>query len=324
MTNIILEVSELHWAMQVTDHMDAGLVVLDRDYNICAWNSFMVAYSGVKSDDMIGKNIFEVCEDLPKEWLTRKVDATRTLKTRSFTSWEDRPYLFNFANFCPVSGSLPQMYQNITLTPLTSLSGEVTHVSMIITDVTDIAKNKLHLRESNKALSRLSQIDGLTGLFNRAYWENKFKREFTDCKNSGLNSTVVMLDIDHFKKVNDTYGHIVGDDVIRETAALLLRTSRGSDFCGRYGGDEFAVLLPKTTQVEALYFADRLRKRVEETIINTDGSEVTFTISIGVSQLNDSCKDHLHWLGQADRALYQSKQNGRNRTTVFEHEMAVS
>jgi diguanylate cyclase (GGDEF)-like protein len=307
--------------MQVTDHMDAGLVVLDKEYNICAWNTFMVAYSGVKSDDMIGKNIFESCRDLPQEWLKRKVDATITLKTRSFTSWEDRPYLFNFSNFCPVSASLPEMYQNISLTPLTSLSGEVTHVSMIITDVTDIAKNKLHLRESNKALSRLSQIDGLTGLFNRAYWEDKFKREFNSAKASGGHSTVVMLDIDHFKKVNDNFGHIVGDDVIRETAALLLRTSRGTDFCGRYGGEEFAVLLPKTTQVEALYFADRLRKRVEETIIKTEDDEVSFTISIGVSQLDEDCEDHLQWLSQADRALYHSKQSGRNRTTVFEQEM---
>jgi diguanylate cyclase (GGDEF)-like protein len=133
-------------------------------------------------------------------------------------------------------------------------------------------------------------------------------------------SALVIFDIDHFKNVNDTYGHGAGDEVIRQTARLLKKTARNSDLCGRYGGEEFTVLLPGTTADQALYFAERLRKRVEKYVVDTSSGPINFTVSLGVCELSSCIASHLEWLESADKALYRSKQSGRNQTSLFPFE----
>ena len=214
------------------------------------------------------------------------------------------------------------MRQNITFSPLTSLNGQVSHVSLVISDVTDIAKNKLHLEQSNQQLSTLSKTDGLTKLFNRAYWESSLQREFEQAKRSGNTSSLVIFDIDHFKKVNDTYGHTVGDDVIRNAADLLRRTSRNTDICGRYGGEEFTVILPGTNAEQALYFAERLRKRIEKVNIKCEDVNISYKVSLGICELSTDHDDYLSWLEMADKALYYSKEHGRNQSTIYHPELA--
>lgn len=208
------------------------------------------------------------------------------------------------------------MYQDVVITPLRSLSGVITHTALMINDVSDIAKNKIELRDANQHLAKISRTDGLTGLFNRSFWEECLKEQFDHAQVINSPCSLVIFDIDHFKKVNDTYGHTVGDDVIRETAAILLKLARQTDMCGRYGGEEFTALLPDTTADQAHYFAERLRKRIESEVIKSCGVEVTFTVSLGICQFHPKLGDHLEWLQQADANLYHSKQNGRNRTTI--------
>ncbi|WP_023604526.1 sensor domain-containing diguanylate cyclase [Aliivibrio logei] len=314
--------NDFHWAMQVIGDLDAGLIVLDKEYRVCAWNSFMQSYSGVTADSILGHVIFDIIPDLPASWLRKKVDASFSLKTRGFSSWEDRPYLFKFKNFTPISSGLTEMRQNITFSPLTSLNGLASHVSLVINDVTDIAKNKLHLQESNQQLSNLSKTDGLTNLFNRAYWESCLKKEFETAQVSGAVSSIVIFDIDHFKQVNDTYGHTVGDDVIRNASDLLRKTSRNTDICGRYGGEEFTVILPGTNAEQALYFTERLRKRIEKAIVVCEKANVSYQVSLGICELAPEHTDYLSWLEMADKALYHSKENGRNRSTVYHPDLA--
>jgi len=312
------DIGDLHWAMQIIGDLDAGLIVIDREYQVYAWNSFMQSYSGIKANEIIGKPLFEVVTDLPEEWVKRKVDTAFKLKSRSFSCWEDRPYLFKFKNFSPISNGLEEMHQNVTFSPLTSVNGDVSHVSIVVNDVTDIAKNKIHLVDSNQKLSDLSRTDGLTQLFNRRYWENCLQKEFNKCHVSGTVSSIVIFDIDHFKRVNDTYGHTVGDQVIRHVADELRRASRSSDICGRYGGEEFTIILPGTCAGQALYFTERLRKRIESSIVEYQGSSVQYTISLGICEVSSSQTSHLSWLEHADKALYFSKEMGRNRSTVFD------
>ncbi|MCP3697390.1 MAG: sensor domain-containing diguanylate cyclase [Aliivibrio sp.] len=314
---ITSDMSDFHWAMQVIDDLDAGLIVLDKHFQVCAWNGFMQSYSGITSDKILGKVIFDVVPELPETWLRKKVGASFTLNSRGFSCWEDRPYLFKFKNFTPISNGLTEMRQNITFSPLTSLNGQVSHISLVINDVTDIAKNKLHLQESNQQLSNLSKTDGLTKLFNRTYWESCLKREFEQAIISGTTASVVIFDIDHFKRVNDTYGHAIGDVVIRNAADLLRKTSRNTDICGRYGGEEFTVILPATNAEQALYFSERLRKRVEKTQVKSDNVVINYNISVGICELSSDNDDYLTWLEMADKALYYSKEHGRNQSTIY-------
>jgi len=312
------DIEDLHWVMQILGDLDAGLIVIDKEYKVCVWNTFMQSYSGISADKILGKTLFEAIDGLPELWLRSKVSAAFTLNSRGFSCWEDRPFLFKFKNFSPISNGLTEMRQNITFSPLTSVNGEVSHVSIIISDVSDIAKNKIHLTDSNQKLSDLSKTDGLTKLYNRTYWESCLQREFEHCQITGSTSSLVIFDIDHFKRVNDTFGHTVGDEVIRHTATELKKASRGSDICGRYGGEEFTVLLPGTCATQALYFTERLRKRIEQANVACEQHSVKYTISLGVCELSPYQTSHLTWLEHADKSLYFSKQTGRNRSTVFD------
>jgi diguanylate cyclase (GGDEF)-like protein len=125
-----------------------------------------------------------------------------------------------------------------------------------------------------------------------------------------------MFDIDHFKKVNDTYGHQTGDAVIRMTADILRDTVRTTDVCGRYGGEEFAVILVNTRQADALTVAERLRTRIEACTVEHEAQNIRYTISLGVAELAGAMPDYKAWLERADQAVYESKHAGRNRSTV--------
>ncbi|MEZ8101775.1 sensor domain-containing diguanylate cyclase [Vibrio bivalvicida] len=311
-------IEDLHWIMQILGDLDAGLIVIDKEYKVCVWNTFMQSYSGIGADEILGKTLFDTIDGLPELWLRGKVSAAFTLNSRGFSCWEDRPFLFKFKNFSPISNGLKEMHQNITFSPLTSVNGEVSHVSIIISDVSDIAKNKIHLTDSNQKLSDLSKTDGLTKLYNRAYWESCLQKEFEHCQITGSTSSLVIFDIDHFKRVNDTFGHTVGDAVIRHTANELKKASRESDICGRYGGEEFTVLLPGTCATQALYFTERLRKRIEQANVDYEQHSVKYTVSLGVCELSPNQTSHLTWLEHADKSLYFSKQTGRNRSTIFD------
>ena len=318
MSEITLDIADFHWVTQILDTMDSGLIVLDQDNKVCVWNSFMQSYSGILSQNILGECLFDHFEELPRTWLETKLKTSADLETRSFSSWENRPYLFKFNNFSPVSNSSNLMFQDIVITPLRSLSGDVSHIAIQINDVSETARNRIHLRETNQHLSEISRKDGLTGLFNRAYWEQSLKEEFAQLKVIEGTSSLVIFDIDHFKKVNDTYGHHTGDEVILRTSSLLRKTARSSDICGRFGGEEFTVLLPHTNQEQANYFAERLRKRIEQEIVKVEEFLINYTISIGVCEYKSYFESHTQWLKSADAALYRAKESGRNQTCSHE------
>ena len=175
----------------------------------------------------------------------------------------------------------------------------------------------MSLEQANKELAILSQTDGLTELFNRTHWENCLQAEYKRWTRSQNSSCLVMLDIDHFKKVNDGYGHMVGDEVIRHISGLIRAHVRETDVSGRYGGEEFAILLSDTTLENAHVFGERLRAEVEASIVKYNDIELTYTISMGIAEVVPSIKTFEAWIECADAALYQSKENGRNMVTLF-------
>jgi diguanylate cyclase len=308
---------DVHWLMDILQNIDAGLVVMNRKYQIELWNNFMQNHSGRVPEDALGKTIFEIFPELPRSWFERKAESVFVLHNATFTTWEQRPYLFRFPHYRPITGTAPHMYQNSTIIPLVDTRGNVEHICLIVYDVTDTAVNKIAQQQAHKQLQELSRIDHLTGLYNRGFWESRLIQEFKRFDRYQLNSTLVMFDIDHFKKVNDTYGHTVGDDVIREVSRALRSQLRDLDIAGRYGGEEFGVILTGTTAEGAAVFAERLRNTIENLVVHSEGQEVKFTISLGINQLDESTPDHRAWIEKADQALYQSKEGGRNRYTIF-------
>lgn len=319
-----IDIQEFHWLIGIIQNIDVGLVVLDRTYKVQVWNSFMENHSGIHPSDAMHHNIFSLFKDLPKEWFARKVESVFMLNTRSFTVWEQRPYLFKFRNYLPITGIAEFMYQNITMIPLVSSNNKVTHVGIMVYDVTDIAINKHQLQEANNTLETLSRTDRLTQLYNRGFWEESLIQEFQRNQRTHEPCSLVMFDIDHFKNVNDTYGHQAGDEVIRQTSALLRECKRTTDIAGRYGGEEFAVLLVGTTAENALVFTERLRKKIEGLTVSYDGTDIRFTISLGIAELNKTTPDHNAWIEQSDTALYAAKHGGRNQTIIYSDELRAN
>jgi len=312
-----IDIHELHWLMDMLQSIDVGLVVLDQNYNVQVWNNFMENHSGLSSAQSLGNNLLELFPEISPEWFLRKAKSVFMLKCQSFSNWEQRPYLFKFKNYRPITGTTEFMYQDITFIPLISTSGEVTQLGIMIYDVTNTAINKRELEKANRELERLSRTDGLTKLNNRAYWEDCLHNEFLRCKRTGRDTSVIMFDIDHFKKVNDTYGHQAGDEVIRVVSRLLMETIRTTDIAGRYGGEEFGTLLIETNKENSLVVAERLRKKIESTAVVHDNVEINFTVSLGIAEFSPDLENHTQWLEMADKALYESKESGRNNSTIF-------
>ena len=176
---------------------------------------------------------------------------------------------------------------------------------------------KLH-RELESAKGE-AMIDPMTGILNRRGFEKAASRILDESASSGKEICLLMVDIDHFKKINDTYGHLVGDKVIRAVAEMLKSKVKGQDSVARLGGEEFAVLLPETPAAGAFAVAEHIRKSIEIGKIRRIDSQETIgavTVSIGIASLiPDEGINQL--LNQADQALYASKTRGRNRTTIY-------
>lgn len=313
-----IDLNEFHWLLAIVQSIDVGVVVLDRDYRVQVWNTFMENRSGVQPKDAHNQPFFSLFPEIDRQWFSRKVESVAALGTPAFTVWEQRPYLVRFKSYQPITGQEEFMYQNTTLLPLRSPDSKINHICLVIYDVTDVATNRHQLQAANAQLQQLSSTDRLTGLYNRGHWEASLKAAYARHQRYGNALSLVMLDIDHFKQVNDTYGHQAGDKVIEHVARLLHEHVRDSDVAGRYGGEEFGVVLSDTDQTGARMFAERLRKAVEELQVLYNDQSIRFTISLGVADLSQPSTDHAELIARADQALYTSKKTGRNRVTVHQ------
>lgn len=168
-----------------------------------------------------------------------------------------------------------------------------------------------------KILKSLALTDPLTGLWNRRHFVTVCYQEFNRSCRYKRALSVLIIDIDNFKKINDAYGHTMGDEVLKGVAKSIVGSLRDADYCGRFGGEEFVTLLPETDTPGAIHVAERLRKRIEQITIGIGTEQVQMTVTIGVAsyQLNDSSIEVI--IQRANKALYQAKRQGYNRVGLI-------
>ncbi|MFW6057159.1 MAG: diguanylate cyclase, partial [Chloroflexota bacterium] len=187
--------------------------------------------------------------------------------------------------------------------------GNLLEVQGVLRDITQEKRTRAELE-------RLARFDTLTGLLNRYSIVEKLSEWIRHSRRYHARLSIVLLDIDHFKRINDTYGHAAGDRVLQETASRLMGSIRQADFVGRYGGEEFLIVLPRTDIDGAAFIAERIRTNMEHAPLYVDDeTPVRVTISLGVTQWHEDDKDD-SLLVRVDSAMYRAKEGGRNRVEV--------
>lgn len=187
-------------------------------------------------------------------------------------------------------------------------------LSRIITNTLEKARLKLDMKKVQEKLAEMSTRNELTGLYNRRYFMETLQREVANAGRYGHKLSLCIIDLDHFKKINDKYGHIAGDMVLKEFAGMLRKNVRQSDITCRYGGEEFTVIFPNTGVKDALYMCERFRKMIAGHQFEYNSSSFHVKVSMGVASYSSSLdKSPLDLVDRADKALYSAKQEGRNR-----------
>lgn len=306
---------------KITDQLNTGILIVDTEFNIVMWNSYLQVHSTKVSNDIIGKNIFDVFSELPQRWLSRKLASVLQLGTPNFCSWEQRRHLFELPHTRPITTDCEFMAQNCTFLPMQD-DGDIEHICILIEDATDVCHYQGQLQKALDKLALMSRIDGLTQIYNRKHWQESLEQEFAKARRHEKALSLIMFDLDNFKHLNDHYGHQGGDEVLIEISKTIGSLLRVEDVFGRYGGEEFAIVLPETPIKGALELAERICQTVEKSTITFKDKDINVTVSLGVAQLSESDTSFETLIMHADDALYLAKNNGRNqvcsaKTTEF-------
>ena len=295
---------------QILEIIDLGILVLDDAFRVCYWNKWMARHSGIAKEEITGTPLFEHYPELNSPEFLRGARMSLNFGSPAVFPQSLHHYLFPFQVVGSANGLFDLMQQQCACAPLHQPDGSIRHLLITVQDVTERALTQHRLRELNIR-------DQLTGAFNRRYLESRLADECKRHTRHGRSLSVIMLDIDFFKKVNDSHGHEAGDRVLAAVAARLCDSMRKTDCLVRYGGEEFCCILPETPLENASLLADRFRQAVEQLTIPTGGKELKVTISLGVAQLGAE-DTPLTLLKRADEGLYQAKQTGRNRVVAHQ------
>jgi len=224
-----------------------------------------------------------------------------------------------------------EVWIEVSSVPIYGVDGNIIGYQAVGRDVSRRRQQEKSLLQSHQKLENLLQEaaeekfilqeqamhDPLTGLYNRRYLDATLPRELSRSKREGKQLAVIMLDLDHFKTVNDQYGHAAGDEVLKVLADILKKGARESDLICRYGGEEFVAIMPNMSENQALARAESWRKQLEEISVNYREFEISITLSAGIAVFPHNGDEPSLLLARADEMLYESKQDGRNRITVY-------
>ncbi len=291
---------------QLFDMIDVGILTLDSKYVITGWNRWMENNGKIAKEKIVGKLLFQEYPNLDNPWFKRNCSSVFRFGSFAFLSQKIHGNCFPFEPISSFHSDFEVMQQDCTIGPVRNGKGMIDQIFIVVKDVTQIAVYE-------KKIISMAEKDGLTGINNRKYLDSKLPEEFERHRRYNHNFCLIMIDIDFFKKVNDTWGHLCGDKVLKKVTSLIQERIRNQDIFARYGGEEFVLLLPETGLEDGIKLAESLRKLVELEVMNSNGKTFSVTISMGISALHDGIVDSKDLLTYADKALYEAKSSGRNK-----------
>jgi diguanylate cyclase (GGDEF)-like protein/PAS domain S-box-containing protein len=274
----------------------AGLCVLDVDKKVIRINDAFARMTGVKKQKAEGRLCFEVFGTDLCQTGHCPLDRVKNTGTRA-----EQEVKIDFPD--GKSG-----VYIVTGNPLHGFGGELVGIVESYNDITERKQMEIELE-------RLATTDALTGAYNRRFFMEMAEKDIARFRRYAFPLSLIMFDLDHFKKINDTYGHGAGDRVLTLTGELALQHLRNSDYLGRLGGEEFGVVLVECTLEQAGEVAQRLRQSIQAAAIEQDGQTIQFTASFGVAEIIEG-EDLARLLARADESLYQAKNSGRNQVML--------
>jgi diguanylate cyclase (GGDEF)-like protein len=272
--------------------MEDGTIVVDNHLRVVDMNPAAQAILNQKLGDVLGKSYFQILPAAGALMLAPKGDSPLQSELTVDVGGQDRRY-------------------EIRMTNLYDSRREINGHLILLRDTTQ-------RRQTEEKLHLLAITDPLTGLFNRRHFFSVAELEFERARRSDRALSILIFDVDHFKQINDTFGHIVGDQVLQALAQLCLGSLRKYDVMARYGGEEFVIMLPETEIDQAYLIGERLRSKIEHRVFDTNAGPAHITVSLGIANLKDqqdTTFDKL--LDCSDQALYDAKIGGRNIVRVW-------
>jgi len=295
--------------------VDNGIIILEKDLSIIGWNNWLELFTGKSEKEVLTQNLCELYPYINKQKLLRRIKTVLVTNHSTFYTMDQNNFLIDIPYNNITNSQFTSMQQNVTIVPLDI---EKEQVCIFIYDNTSLSETNAKLNDLNKELQELSHKDYLTGLYNRRFFAEESTRAIAMSLRNNSEFSIVMMDIDNFKSINDTYGHSAGDTIIVAVANKLQELIRKSDIAARFGGEEFVLLLHEISSQNAMKVAENVRSMVQELEIETESYKIKFTISFGVAQF-DTFKDDNnieHTIARADKALYEAKNSGKNKVIL--------
>lgn len=299
--NRALRESEMRFRGLVSQSM-VGIVIVEHG---------KISYSNAKFDEIFGYTAEEIRALAPLDLATENDRAlvAENIRKRLSGEMERIDYVFHGVR---KNGTVIDVE---THSSVMKIGGSLALIGLVM-DVTERTRAERELQALQERLREQSTHDALTGLYNRRYLEETIGRELVSAERHGERISVIMSDLDHFKEINDCYGHLAGDEVLRVFGGLMKRHARGSDIYCRYGGEEFLLVLPKMTEDHAVERAEQLRSAIAAAPVAHGATSIAVTASFGVASFPRDGRTGDELIAAADRALYAAKAAGRNRVNV--------
>jgi diguanylate cyclase (GGDEF)-like protein/PAS domain S-box-containing protein len=310
---------KLRQLSRAVEQSPATIVITDMTGTIEYANPSFSRITGYTLEEALGKN-----PRILKSGFTPPETITQLWRTIS----EGKEWRGEFVNR-KKNGDL--YYESASISPVTDANGSITHFVAVKEDISERKQTEEKTRQANEQLKiKLEEIqaleaelreqalrDSLTGLYNRRFLNETLERELARAVREGYPVSFVMMDIDHFKKINDTFGHLAGDLVIQNLTSQLKENTRAGDIACRYGGEEFLMVLPNTSIEATLQAAERWRQDFEESKVTFFETEIRATLSLGIATFPVNGTSSREVLAAADKALYRAKAVGRNSVVVY-------
>lgn len=332
-----------HFAL--LDHSPIGHFVLRNDFTVLFWNRCLEAWSGIPRDVLVGCNIADHFPHLRMPKYASRIQSMFEGAPPTIFSSQLHRYIipaplpggkYRFQHTVvtgvPVPGT-PGFYALFSIQDVTSLTEAIANhgaaLKRAFAEMEDRKRAEAELLRSSQELKKLNDLlkeravrDGLTGLYNHRYFYQVLRRDFLLARRHNTDLSCLLLDLDLFKSVNDRFGHPFGDKVLKGIAAEILKKVRETDMVSRYGGEEFAILLPGTGLEGAVTVAEQIRARIDDKLFTYGTHSVKLTTSIGVASVARHAPElPQDLLGFADTALYRAKATGRNRVVIYSPDM---